>query len=96
MYSNIDNRRQNPTLKLISAIDNIKLETTPTQNNAVLVITFYSQAHLINLNNWEASYFPATFPTMFFFGNSGHLENREQLISIEVWAKWTLQHHFQW
>lgn len=78
VYSNIDNETQNATLKLLSATDNIKSETTPTQDNAVPVIIFYSQRRLIPLNDWENPfYFPTAFLTLFFFGNDGHLKNRK-------------------
>lgn len=97
VYSDIDDGRQNPILKLLSAIDNIKSGTTPIQNNAIPVITFLSQGRLIPLNDWEnPSYFPVAFSTLFPFGNGRHLENREQPISIKAWAKWTLQHHSHW
>ena len=85
VYSDINDGRQNPTLKLLSAIDNIKSRTMPTSDNAVLVITFHSQGRLIPLNNEKnPSYFPIAFSTLFPFGDVGYLEKREQPISIEA------------
>lgn len=42
VYSDIDDGSQNPTLKLLSTIDNIKSGIIPTQDNAVLIITFHN------------------------------------------------------
>lgn len=78
VYGDIDNGTQNATLKLLSTIDNMKSKTTPTKDNAVSVIIFYSQGHLIPLNNWENPfYFLIAFLTLFFFGNDGHLKNKK-------------------
>ena len=50
-YSDINNGRQNPTLKLLFAFDNIKSRITPIQNIAVLVITYHRKERLIFLND---------------------------------------------
>lgn len=62
IYSDIDNGRQNPTLKLLSAIDNIKLVTTAASDIVVLIITYHSKGYFILLNDQKnSSYFLAIF-----------------------------------
>ena len=51
MYSNINNRRKNLTLKLLSAIDNIKSKTMVESDIAVPTITYHSKGCLILLND---------------------------------------------
>lgn len=78
-----DNRKQNPTLKLLFAIDNINSIITAASDTGVLIITCHSKSCFILLNNWEDSfYFPTTFLTLFLFRNGGYLRNRQQLVSI--------------
>lgn len=85
MYSDINNRRQNLTLKLLSTINNIKSATTAISDTIVPIITYYSTSHLIPLNDWEDPfYFPVRFPTLVLFGNSGHLGYRQQPVSIKA------------
>lgn len=73
VYSDIDNRKQNPILKLLFAIDNIKSVITATSNIAVLIIIYHSKNCLIFLNNWEnSSYFSATFSILFPFTDGGY------------------------
>lgn len=50
VYSDINDGRQNPILKLLFAIDNIKSGTMLIQDNAVSVITYHSKGRLILLN----------------------------------------------
>lgn len=51
VYSDINNKKQNPILKLLFAIVNIKLETMPTRNIAVPIISYYRKRRFILLNN---------------------------------------------
>ncbi len=47
------------------------------------------------MNDWEDPYyFTSAFPCLFPFGTGGHLEQRKGPMSLETWAKWTIQHHF--
>lgn len=51
MFSNINNRKRNPTLKLLSSIDNIKSATTAASDTSVSIIIYYSKSRFIPLNN---------------------------------------------
>ena len=85
MYGDINNGRQDLTLKLLSAIDNIKSARLAASNTIIPIITYHSKKRLISLKNWEdPSDFPATFPTLFLFGDSRYLRNRQQPVLIEA------------
>lgn len=87
VYSDINDERQNLTLKLLSTIDNIKSKIMVASNTAVSTIIYYSKSRLILLNNCKnLFYFPVAFLTLFFFGDSGHFRKKQQLVSIEVWV----------
>ena len=93
VYSDIDDNRQNPTLKLLSAIDNTNSGTNPS-HDAHPAISYQAKGQLIPLNDWEnPHYFTAAFPTLFPFGDGGHIEKRSRPLSIQAWAKWSLEHH---
>lgn len=78
VYSDIDDRRQNLILKLLFAIDNIKLKTTVANDTTFLTITYHSKDCLILLNDWkDGFYLPTAFPTLFLFGEDGHLEKKQ-------------------
>ena len=67
VHSNINNRKQNPTLKLLSTIDNIKLKIIVVSDIAFPIITYYNKDHFIFLKNWEDHfYFLVAFSTLFF------------------------------
>lgn len=51
VYGDIDNRRQDSILKLLSTIDNIKSKTMVASGTAVLIITYHSKGCLIPLND---------------------------------------------
>lgn len=51
IYNDIDNRKQNLILKLLSAIDNIKLATMAASDIAIPIITYYSKDFFISLND---------------------------------------------
>lgn len=78
VYSDINDRKQNPILKLLFAIDNIKSKTTVANNTAFPIITYHSKDCFILLNDWKDTfYFLAAFPTWFLFGEDRLLEKRQ-------------------
>ena len=97
VYSDINNERQDPISKLLSAINNIKSKTIVANNITVRTITHHSKGHFILLNDWEdIFYLHAVFPTLFLFEDDRNLRKRQQLVSIEAWTKWILQYHSHW
>ena len=50
VYGDIDDRRQNSILKLLSVIENIKLKTIVITDTSVPTITYHSKGRLIPLN----------------------------------------------
>lgn len=73
-YSDIDNGKQNLTLKLLSIIDNIKSKTTVVSNTTFPTIIYHSKSYLIFLNDGkDFFYFFAAFFTSFFFENGRYL-----------------------
>ena len=77
IYSNINNRKQNLILKLLSAIDNIKLAIIIISRTIFSIITYYSKGCLIFLNDYKnSSYFPIAFPILFLFEDGKHLKNK--------------------
>ncbi len=94
VYSDIDNQRQNLTLRLLSAVANIQATVFTTDQLTSTTILYRSSGQLILLNDWEDPYyFTSVFLYLFPFGNRGHLEQRKGPMSLEAWAKWTLYHH---
>ncbi len=94
VYSDIDDQRQNPTLRLLSAVANIQATVSTTDQPTSTTISYRSSGQLVPLNDWEdPHYFTSAFPCLFPFGTGGHLEQRKGPMSLEAWAKWTLQHH---
>ncbi len=94
IYSNIDDQRQNSTLRLLSAIANIQAIVSTTDQPTSTTILYCSSGQLVLLNDWEdPHYFTFAFPNLFPFGTGDHLEQRKGPISLEAWAMWTLQHH---
>lgn len=94
VYSDIDDGRQNPTLRLLSAIGNIKATTLALDTSTTKIVTYRNKGRLIPLNDWEdPHYFTDAFPCLFPFGSGGHLKQRKRPMSLEAWAKWTLQHN---
>ncbi len=101
IYTDVNEARQNPYLKLISAINN--LQTTPsTVENSDFVdndasqpmLIFNLKGNRIALNDWDnADFFLLAFPTLFPHGDGGHCTPRPQTVSLQAWAKWALSHH---
>lgn len=88
MYSDINNRKQDLTLKLLFAINNIKSKTMVVSDITVPIIIYHSKGRLIPLNDWENFfYFLTVFPILFLFGDGEYLGKRQQLVSIETWVK---------
>ena len=85
IYSNIDNERQNSTLRLLSMVGNIKV-TASTSNPPTSTIVFYrNRGQLVPLNNWEdPHFFTAAFPCLFPFRSGGYLEQWKGPISLEA------------
>ncbi len=94
VYSDIDDGRQNPTLCLLSVIGNIKAQAPTPDPPRSDIVTFRPRGQPVPLNNWEnPHYFTSAFPCLFPFGTGDHLEQRKGPMSLETWAKWTIQHH---
>lgn len=51
IYSNINNKKQNLILKLLSAINNIKSMIMAINDIIVLIIIYYTKSYLIYLND---------------------------------------------
>ena len=98
VYINVDNKRQHPTDRLITALQVEKhneidsLETLPE-----FMITYRHQDQAQPLNNYEdLSFFTAAFLSLFLFRIRGHLEGlkkRKFNVSLTTWAWWALLHH---
>ena len=85
IYSNFDNRWKNPTLQLLSAIDNIKTTDLSSDSISPLIISHCSRGRLVLLNHWEdPPYFSLSFLHLFPNGTEADLEKRKQLILVEV------------
>jgi len=68
------------------------------QATEVLVITWIGNGTQLLMNDYEdAEYFTGAFPTTLFpYGKGGHIpspDERSIPVSLEAWAKWTLNHH---
>ncbi len=88
------NQRQNSTLRLLFAVFNIQATISTTNQTTSTTILYCNSGQLVPLNDWEdPHYFTSTFLCLFPFGTGSNLEQRKGPISLEVWAKWTLQHH---
>ncbi len=74
-YSDIDNQRQNPTLRLLSAVANIQATVSTTDHPTSTTISYCSSGQLVPLNDWEdPHYFTFAFLYLSPFGTGGHLE----------------------
>ncbi len=101
IYTDINEARQNPYLKLISTINN--LQTTPSiiENSNLVdndasqpMLTFNLKGNRIALNDWDnANFFFLAFPTLFPHGDGGYWTPRLQIVSLQAYAKWALSHH---
>ena len=104
VYSDVEGQRQNPELKMIMAL--MEMIGKPQEDTSdidvqepveIPVITWVSNGRRVLMNDYDdAEYFTGAFPTLFPYGRGGHLpESNERSIpvSLEAWAKWTLNHH---
>ncbi len=88
VYSDIDDQRQNSTLRLLSAVANIQATVSTRDQPTSTTISYYNSGQLVSLNDWEdPHYFTSVFPCLFPFGTEGHLEQRKGPMSLEAWAK---------
>ncbi|MCJ1347504.1 hypothetical protein MMC31_005729 [Peltigera leucophlebia] len=101
IYMDVNESRQNPYLKLISAINNVHTgascnDRSPKNDSEQPVITFNLYGNRIPLNNWDnANFFPVAFPTLFLYGDGGYNTPRGSKISLQAWPNWALSHHFR-
>lgn len=94
IYTDVNEARQNPYMKLISAINNLQTTATAVDDASQLMLTFNFKGNRIALNDWDnAGFFPLAFPTFFAHGDGGHCTPRPKSISLQAWAKWALSHH---
>ena len=97
VFSDIDGTRHHLVLKLISAVHNLGRSTNDDAEETEPLIVYSSDGRPTCLNNWQDEhYFPGAFPTLFPFGDGGHLAKRKTSISLKVWAKWAMEHHSRW
>ena len=97
LYTDADNIREHPTSKLLSVVANGKMLDGKTGVDIPL-LTYQARGDVVPLNDWDdPSFFPAAFPTLFPTGMGGHISDnthsRTIAVSIEMWAKWALDHH---
>ena len=57
------------------------------------VIRFNTKQGRLRSDFDDPAYFTGAFPTLFWHGTSGHLQQQDQIISMEEWAKWLCRHH---
>ena len=94
VFSDIDGTRHHPVLKLISAVHNLGRSTNDDAEETEPLIVYSSDGRPSCLNDWEDEhYFTGAFPTLFPFGDGGHLTKRKTAISLKAWAKWAMEHH---
>ena len=98
VYVDVENNRQHPTDRLITALQAEKYNDLDSAEAVPdSIITYRHQGQAQPLNDYEDSFFfTATFPTLFLFGNGGHLgelRNRKINVSLTTWAWWALLHH---
>lgn len=67
IYSNVNNIKQNISLKLLSAITNVKTSSKPKLDMLILIIAYYSSSQILLLNDWNnLTYFLAAFLAFFY------------------------------
>lgn len=83
IYTDINEARQNPYIKLILAINNIQTTAMVVDNVSQPMLTFNLQGNQIALNDWNnASFFSLAFSTLFLHSNGGHYTPRPNSISL--------------
>lgn len=98
LYTDVDDTRTNPTLKLVVIVTNYKNNIVLGQDINLLIIIYINNGCLIPLNDWDNSnYFITLFPTLSPFGTDGHLALNKRFkkikVSLDIWRKWVLYHH---
>jgi hypothetical protein len=104
VYSDVEGQRQNPELKMITALMAMINKPGESTSDAdtrdaveIPVITWIGNGHRVLMNDYEdPEYFTGAFPTLFPYGRGGHLpasHERSIAVSLEAWAKWLLNHH---
>lgn len=98
LYTDADDAREHPTMKLVSAVTNYKRGAALSDNVDLPILTYKNSGRPIPLNDWEnPNYFTSAFPTLFPFGIGGHLgsctDGKTAKISLQAWGKWALSHH---
>ncbi|MCJ1349551.1 hypothetical protein MMC31_007792 [Peltigera leucophlebia] len=96
IYTDVNESRQNPYLKLISAIHNLFDDNDAEHHNddSRPVISYNFHGDGKPLNDWDnPDFFPITFPTLFSYGDAGHIAPRSIKVSLYAWAKWALSTH---
>ena len=81
-------------LKLISAVNNL---ATDNDEKIKPLIMYGANGYLTCLNNEEDEhYFIRVFPTLFLFRDGRYLAKCKTAISLQVWAKWAMEHYSHW
>lgn len=62
------------------------------QSTQQLLVFRQKSDALVNMYE-DSSFFTACFPTLFWTGRGGHMEEHEQAVSYQSWAKWLMNHH---
>ncbi len=93
VFSNIDRTHHHPVLNLISVVNNLANDNSEKTEPLIM---YSANGHPTCLNDWEDEhYFTKAFPTLFLFGDGGHLAKRKTAISLKVWATWAMEHHIR-
>lgn len=101
LYTDADDNRTHPTLKLVSALTNYKNNEKAGEEVDLPFLTYTNKGNLTPLNDWDnPNYFTASFLTLFPFGIGGHItpteHPRKAKVSLKAWGKWALSHHSRW
>ncbi len=87
----MDGMHHHPVLKLISVLNSL---ANDNGEKTEPLIVYNANGYPTCLNDWgDEHYFTRAFPTLFPFGDGGHLVKRKTAISLQVWAKWAMEHH---
>lgn len=91
------NYTYHPILKLISAMHNFGRSINDTINKMKSLIIYSSDGRSICLNNWQDKYyFIDIFSTLFLFEDGKYLAKYKTVISLKVWANWTIEYYNCW
>lgn len=85
VYSDIYDGRQNPTLRLLFAIGNIKVTDLTSDITYLLIISYCNKRQFFPLNDWkDPHYFTVAFYYLFLNCTKSHLEKRIKTMSIKT------------